>query len=385
MRIVSRAVTGIMVFCLSCLSFCPLRVFGAEADAQKMHILLVQERLVGSYVDDQWKSDAETAQFIKNGDIVKVYSQTGVLGEWSVGKIAEIRGETIVKTDGSQPYDHFFIKWRKGYNDNNQIVNDTLAKYVDRQTYVPSQHDVKDVFNEMISIPNLQQLLDENKGVLNRQPGLADRQTRIANKLRLNEMYSSYQFDIFQPPDYFDLNSNKDVYAFSIIGNWNPLPRIPEIIENPVNDTSIPRIQNMLEVAGLGKNKPVIKKTIVVDLDGDGVDEKFILSSNIDNSNDYETLKEQYREKYSILLMVKKSNGKEEYIPVFECYKNLSSADIGFIADLNGDEKMEFMVEEEVANVAVVSAEALGYMVFHLYKMGQNKLEEIVQYERMPR
>jgi hypothetical protein len=80
-------------------------------------------------------------------------------------------------------------RFKREHKNQYKLINDILSKYSinlnDDISVTPER--LKDVFNELISIPNLVQLLADGKGDV--KSGVADTETIVANKQKMAEIY----------------------------------------------------------------------------------------------------------------------------------------------------------------------------------------------------
>ena len=155
--------------------------------------------------------------------------------------------------------------------------------------------------------------------------------------------------------------------AFSITGNWDPLPRVPVIKESGLDEYE-PLIKDMLKKNGMPDAVVLIKQVAVADLDGDGTEEAIITASNY-VQEDYDSISngdfDETEDMYSMIVLQKTVDGVKKNIVISECYKKLDEYKLSFISDMDGDGVMEFLVRED--NLEAVKAEGFSLSTEMVY------------------
>lgn len=132
---------------------------------------------------------------------------------------------------------------------------------------------------------------------------------------------------------------------------WNAMPRLPKKLA--ANDPKVVKIvADFLKIKGLSKKKPKIEKAFRIDVDGDGIKEIIVLANHYElDANALPKLGN-----YSFLLMQKTVKRKSQTIMIDGDYlaKNRDSDGselrLSALGDLNGDGKMEFIVDTTAYN-----------------------------------
>jgi hypothetical protein len=166
--------------------------------------------------------------------------------------------------------------------------------------------------------------------------------------------------------------------AFGVAGDWEVFPRKPLIKHEVTNEDSF--LADFLKSKGIANPVIVIKKEIVVDLDGDGTDEALVVASNITAKDIKEFCggnKEIRNDKYSLILLRRMNDGKEENLIVSGDFKQLMEHDISFVADIDHDQEMEFL--DTTVSTEAISTEGFSVTMQDLYKLKRNKPEKIAE------
>jgi len=169
------------------------------------------------------------------------------------------------------------------------------------------------------------------------------------------------------------------IYAgvVGVAGDWNALPRVPRI-----QDQNLPRedafIRGLLDKNGLPDVPVIIKQVVSIDLEGDGTEENFLVASNITRA-DIDTFaagKENVRDnKYSIVVLRRSVEGRESNVLISAQYKFLVVHEILFIADVDNDGVLEFMINHE--SIEAVQAECFSVSTQVLYHIKDSGVEEL--------
>jgi len=150
------------------------------------------------------------------------------------------------------------------------------------------------------------------------------------------EDFTSFEFELEQ----------ENGIAIGSNAKWNPVPRIPKAID-PKNPTYVAIVTNFLKRKGLARPVVRIKEAVRVDLEGDGVEEAVLSATYYKNASTPSAVPGDYS-----FVMVRTVKGKlvTEHLLDGEFYlKNIefgapNEHHISAIADLNGDGKMEIVV-----------------------------------------
>jgi hypothetical protein len=138
-------------------------------------------------------------------------------------------------------------------------------------------------------------------------------------------------------------------YSLALGSNlkWNPLPRIPKTI-SPTDKIYQKIVADFLKTRRITKTKIKISQAFRVDLEGDGTEE-IIIAANYYKRGMVET---QSIGDYSFVLLRKIVQGKPqnilidgEFFTKTDDYSPPNMRDISPIADLNGDGKMEIVLD----------------------------------------
>ncbi len=153
------------------------------------------------------------------------------------------------------------------------------------------------------------------------------------------------------PENIFDDETTlKPVLAIGANANWNPLPRIARKIASG-NKTYQKIALDLLRTKGLNVRSVKLENVFAVDLEGDGKDEIFLEATTYKNKN-REISGSARRGDYTFVLMRKIVAGKPKTFLIkgeFHTRKPaddyLTETDLSAFADLNGDGKMEVILE----------------------------------------
>lgn len=139
--------------------------------------------------------------------------------------------------------------------------------------------------------------------------------------------------------------------AVAVRAQWDVQPRLPEVLSGqPV--VYVDAIGQFLSSHGLGGSAPVIHQILRVDLEGDGVDEVFIAAESIVGEWPFAQPGD-----YSLVLMRKVVQGDVQvgilgfsFVPPDadpDQFPYMERFAINALADLNGDSKLEVLVDSE--------------------------------------
>lgn len=148
---------------------------------------------------------------------------------------------------------------------------------------------------------------------------------------------------VVETPKYKDYFSQQ--IAFS--ADWDPIPRKVEQMK-VYSETYRDIVKNYLEEIGFGHVPVNIKQILKTDLEGDGVDEVVISASSYDAPINFFDAPDRY----SIVLLRKLIDGEVKTFHLAEDYHKKDETEtlnyayyVPFILDLNGDGRMEIIVE----------------------------------------
>ncbi|MDP4180552.1 MAG: hypothetical protein Q8942_05605 [Bacillota bacterium] len=150
--------------------------------------------------------------------------------------------------------------------------------------------------------------------------------------------------------------SNKDelsarvfIYQLGISGPWNALPRKPEAATgNLINYGKM--VKEVLDKNALPDSNISIKKSAVIDLDGDGTKEQIVSAYDYNTANWFSSGGKDGKGTYSMVVLNKTVDGKEQNIVVRDQYtKNKPAKEYIYFAplflDVDNDGNMEIVVE----------------------------------------
>ena len=180
------------------------------------------------------------------------------------------------------------------------------------------------------------------------------------------------------PESIFDDTTLKPILAISSNAKWNPLPRLPRKLDT-TNKTYQKIALDFLKTKGIKPKNFKFENAFSIDLEGDGSDEIFLEATNYKNKNG-EIGSPARAGSYSFVLMRKIINGKPQNIliggefhpkkPEIEDY--VTESDLSAFADLNGDGKIELILEN-IYSYGGVSTE--------IYESQNNILKEVLAVE----
>ncbi len=153
------------------------------------------------------------------------------------------------------------------------------------------------------------------------------------------------------PEDNWDKSGLNPNLAIGANAKWNPVPRIPQSLDK--NNKDYKKIAlDFLKTKGISTKQIKLEGVYTVDLEGDGTKEVFIEATTYFDGENI-TRSTAKAKDYSFVLMQKIINGKTQNIlidgefypklPEQEDY--LSEFNLSAVADLNGDGKMEIVIE----------------------------------------
>lgn len=173
-------------------------------------------------------------------------------------------------------------------------------------------------------------------------------------------------------------DSLKPTLAIGANANWNPLPRLPKKLDT-ANKTYQKIALDFLKTKGIKPKNFKFENAFSIDLEGDGSDEVFLEATNFKNKNG-EIGSPARAGNYSFVLMRKLINGKPQNIliggefhpkkPEIEDY--YTEFDLSAFADLNGDGKIELILE---------NLYSYGGVSTEIYESDKNKLNNVLSIE----
>lgn len=170
----------------------------------------------------------------------------------------------------------------------------------------------------------------------------------------------------------------------SIAGDWNPWPRRVVSLKKGLEKYA-PFIKPILVNNGLTKTSVCVNQAIQADLDGDGTVETLLAASNVPGLTAKEmdavtagTFKGRSR-CYSVVLLVRK--GKTAQV-VAQSLGELAEHEIDFVADVNNDGTLEFLVRE--LWIESLAAEGFSFISDYLYRPDKRKTSPISHIEYHP-
>ena len=180
------------------------------------------------------------------------------------------------------------------------------------------------------------------------------------------------------PESIFDETGLKPILAISANAKWNPLPRTAQKIA--LTNKTYQRVAlDFLKTKKISLKSVKLENAFSIDLEGDGKTEIFLEATNYKDKNG-ELSATARAGNYSFVLMRKIINGKpKDFLiegefhpkkPEVEDY--ISEFNLSAIADLNGDGKMEVILEG-LYSYAGVSTE--------IYESNKNKLDKVLSVE----
>jgi hypothetical protein len=177
-----------------------------------------------------------------------------------------------------------------------------------------------------------------------------------------------------------NLKNKNEILSDSIVGisgTWNALPRIPKI-DKKSNFKNDKFINELLKSNHISKPADQISTSIYIDLENDGVQEVFLIVSNITDQmiDDFCNGKEVNRDNlYSFIVLRKTIQGKEQNTVIAADFKKLIVNEMEFIADADGDGQMEFLIRRE--NIEVTPAEGFSTRYQDLYDIENNQIKKL--------
>ena len=180
------------------------------------------------------------------------------------------------------------------------------------------------------------------------------------------------------PENVFADDSLKPILAIGANANWNPLPRLPKKLD-PANKTYQKIALDFLKSKGMKTKSIKLEGVVSIDLEGDGNDEIFIEATSYKDKNG-EIGGTARTGDYSFVLMRKIVGGKPQNFliegefhpkkPKIEDY--ITEVDLSAFADLNGDGKMEVILE---------NLYSYGGTSSEIYESNKNKLNNVLSVE----
>ena len=180
------------------------------------------------------------------------------------------------------------------------------------------------------------------------------------------------------PEDVFGDGSLKPILAIGANAKWNPLPRNPKKL-GLTNKTYQKIGLDFLKTKGMKVKSLKLENAFSIDLEGDGTDEIFIEATNYKDKNG-EIGGVARAGNYSFVVMRKNINGKpKDFLiegefhpkkPKIEDY--ISEFDLSAFADLNGDGKMEIILN----NLYSYGGEST-----EIYELKKNVLKNVLSVE----
>jgi hypothetical protein len=172
--------------------------------------------------------------------------------------------------------------------------------------------------------------------------------------------------------------SLKPILAIGANAKWNPLPRLPKKLDSS-NKTYQKFALDFLKTKGIKPKNFKFENAFTIDLEGDGSDEVFLEATNYKDKKG-EIGSPARAGSYSFVLMRKIINGKPQNIliggefhpkkPEFEDY--ITESDLSAFADLNGDGKIELILE---------NLYSYGGVSTEIYESQNNILKEVLAVE----
>jgi tetratricopeptide (TPR) repeat protein len=215
--------------------------------------------------------------------------------------------EYLEASDNYGPSPYFlgeidFKQFKNEHTSRNILINDVLAIRFDQKGEKFTIDGLKEVFNELIRIPNLIQLLNENKGISFVQDGKADEKTISANKRKMAEIYPltleksrNYKKYILNEIITFYPNSAYGNYAKAKLMDYEADKNMDKQLELYSSALkSAPNLEEAyLEQASIYINKKnidtaaaVLKK--VLKINSDNYEANFMLGNIYFNKNNYD-------------------------------------------------------------------------------------------------
>jgi hypothetical protein len=177
---------------------------------------------------------------------------------------------------------------------------------------------------------------------------------------------------------------DEDVYfednRFAITGDWNPFPR-PIIIETTNKKKYEGAVKDLLEKTGyynMGLLEPeeyTPKDTVVrdvrrADFNGDGSEDAIVIASNI-TEKQIESRANGNQDSsiglYSVVIFISDLNGLAINQVVSQRFNSCVTHEISFIADIDGDAQMEFVLNSN--SMDTLPVEGVAFWDSTLYKI----------------
>ncbi len=180
------------------------------------------------------------------------------------------------------------------------------------------------------------------------------------------------------PEDIFSDESLKPLLAIGANAKWNPLPRLPKKLD-PADKTYQKIALDFLKTKGIKPKNFEFENAFAIDLESDGSDEIFLEATNYKDENG-ESGGTARAGNYSFVLVRKIIKGKPQNIliggefhpkkPQIEDY--VTEFDLSAFADLNGDGRMEVILE---------NLYSYGGVSTEIYEIEKNTLKEVLAVE----
>jgi hypothetical protein len=157
--------------------------------------------------------------------------------------------------------------------------------------------------------------------------------------------------------------------GYGIIGGWDPLPQTLKTRTTGLEKYKKP-VRDVLIKTGLDGQDALVKEVKEVDLDNDGMEEAIILATNIteeDMNMNTDGNPDIFYGKYSLVILQRHRDGEELNTVVSQRFNAGQLFQVPFIADVDGDGQMEFLVR--TVNVQFVPVEGWASTNDDLYKI----------------
>lgn len=155
-----------------------------------------------------------------------------------------------------------------------------------------------------------------------------------------------------------DLNAKVFIYQLGISGPWNALPRVPNSSgSNLITYGKI--VKDVLDKNKLSDSNISIKKSAEIDLDGDGIVEKLVSAYDYNTATWFKSQGKEGQGTYSMVVLNKVIDGKEENIVIREQYSKSKPAKeciyfAPMVLDIDNDNNMEIIVEGKNLNTSTI-------------------------------
>ncbi|GBF33736.1 hypothetical protein DCCM_2846 [Desulfocucumis palustris] len=163
--------------------------------------------------------------------------------------------------------------------------------------------------------------------------------------------------------------------GYGIIGSWNPLPAMLKTQTTGLEKYQKP-VGDVLRKTGFDGRDEGIKEVKKVDLDNDGMEEAIIIATNIteeDMNRNTDGDPGLFQGKYSLVILQRHIDGEELNTVVSQRFNAGQIFQVPFIADVDGDGQMEFLVR--TVNVQMVPVEGWASTHDDLYKIKDRDIE----------